>query len=484
MKCSPLFFAILVAAVSCSNKSGTTGGSGSSTRSGAGGGSGSGGGTVAEGNGCAAGLGIDAGFYTCVREFFVSPSGSDANDGKSQATALNTIGAATKLTLKGGDCVTVAAGTYQENVVVAASGSAETCTGYVVFRAASQGAAKIVSDDMYHGVWVDADYVMVDGFDLHDTATGAAFAAGTNEMAGGHVIVHHHVAAIRNIAHDSGGSGLSALHADYIRFEANDVYGNAATSPYAESGINLWEAQASDQKPGFHIVVRNNASHENGNWNVANPSDGEGIILDTFDFADATYGTTPYHQDSLVENNVCWGNGGRGIEIAGAGPTSYVTVRNNTVFDDNRQQLPWPGAEIVGMGNHNEFYDNIAIVGPDAKDGPMNSGLTVALQDGCGTQMGVAVTSGSVWEGNIGFSLLPGNRLTQSSCPAPVSSTKNQLGVDPGLAAPSVSATSALAFAISPSSHAAHAGSAASYAPFDYVYKKRQTPPSVGAFEP
>jgi hypothetical protein len=324
----------------------------------------------------------------------------------------------------------------------------------------------------------------VDGFDLHDTSTGAAFAAGTNEMAGGHVIVRHHVAAIRNVAHDSGGSGLSALHADYVRFEGNVVHHNAATSPYAESGINLWEAQASDTKAGFHIVVRDNASYQNGNWNVPSPSDGEGIILDKFDYADPMYGTTPYQQQSLVENNVCGGNGGRGIEIAGAGPTSYVTVRNNTVFDDNRQQLPWPGAEIVSIGNHNELYDNIAVVGPDAKDGPMGNGLTVALQDGCGMQSGVAVTTGSVWQGNIAFSLLPGNRLSESTCPAQVSGSANQLGVDPGLDAPALSATNAQAFGIGGSSHAAHAGSATSYAPFDFAYRKRPSPPSAGAFEP
>ncbi len=214
------------------------------------------------------------------------------------------------------------------------------------------------------------------------------------------------------------------------------------------------------RRPGFHIVIRNNVSYQNGEWNIANPTDGEGIILDTFDYADSTYGTTPYHQQSLVENNVVWGNGGRGIEVAGAGPTSYVTVRNNTVFDDNRQQLPWAGGEIVSIGNHNEFYDNIAIVGPDEKDGPNGGGLTVALEDGCGTQGGVAVTTGSVWQGNVAYSMLTGNRLSYSSCPAPISATANMLGVDPALAAPSMTATSAQAFRLGASSPAAHAGTA------------------------
>ncbi len=457
------------------------GGATSTTSSGAGGAAGT---TVTPGNGCAAGLGIDAGFYTCAHQYFVSPSGSDQNGGTSLADALATVGAATRLPLVGGDCVTIADGTYHETVSITTSGSADTCTGYVVFRAASQGGAKIVSTDQYQGVMVAASYVMIDGLDMQDTSTGSAFVAGTNDVVNGHVVVQHHVAVVRSVAHESGGAGLSAIHADYIRFEGNTVFENSATSPYGDSGIDLWEAQAFDAAPGFHIVIRNNVSYQNGEWKLANPTDGEGIILDSFDYADATYGTTPYHQSSLVENNVIWGNGGRGIEVGGVGPTSYVTIRNNTVFDDNRQQLPWPGAEIQSVGNQNEIYDNIAIVGPDDLDGPGGDGLTTVFQDSCGTQGGVVVAPGATWAGNLAFSMRSGNRLTNTNCANPISPAANLLGTDPALAAPSMSALTAQAFAITASSPAAHAGSAQSYAPFDFAYRKRPDPPSIGAFEP
>ncbi len=440
---------------------------------------------VAPGNGCPAALGIDAGFYTCSRQFFVSPSGSDTNSGTSLAQALATVGAATKLSLQGGDCVTVEAGTYNEAVVLSTPGSADTCTGYVVFRAASPGAAKIVSANPYQTVTAAASYVMLDGFDLQDTGDGAAFSAGTNTVVGGHVVVYHHIAAIRNIAHDSGGGGILAIHTDYIRFEGNTVYKTSTTSPYYESGMSLWEAQASDTAPGFHIVIRNNISYQNAEWNVANATDGEGIILDSFDYTDTTYGTTPYHQQSLVENNVVWGNGGRGIQIGAVGPTSYVTVRNNTAFDNNRQQFPFSGAEIASEGNYNELYNNVAIVGPDDQDEPGGAVLTVALQDDCGAYGGVTASTGSVWQNNIAYSILSGNRLSGSNnCPAAVSATANRLGVSPALAAASLSATTAAAFAIGASSPAAHAGTGASYAPFDFNYEKRPNPPSIGAFEP
>jgi serralysin len=449
--------------------------------------------TVKPGNGCAAALGVDAGFYTCKAQYFVSPTGSDSNSGTSMADALQTIGAATKLSLQGGDCVTVADGTYDETVLVTGSGSADSCTGYVVFRAATTGGAKVVSTDPYNGFMVNASYVMVDGFDLEDTSTGSAFTAGTNTLDGGKVIVYHHIAAVRNIAHDSGGAGLGALHADYVRFEANTVYGNSSRSDYGDSGIDLWEMQASDALPGFHIVIRNNVSYGNVESGIpANlQTDGEGIILDSFDYADPAYGSTPYAQESLVENNVIWGNGGRGIEASGAQPTSHVTIRNNTVFDDNTQQQQYGGAEIVSWGNGNSVADNLVILGPGAQNGTAANQTTVAIADRCGpSSAGVNVTGGSVWSNNLVYSMKSGAPLSSSNCITDPSSYttipvgSNLMGVDPGLAAQTSTTPTVQDFTLGAGSPASHAGTSADFAPFDYAYVARPMPPSIGAFEP
>ncbi len=450
--------------------------------------------TVKPGNGCAAALGIDAGFYTCASQYFVAPTGNDANSGTSMASALKTIGAATKLSLQAGVCVTVADGTYNETVLVTSSGSADTCTGYVVLRAASPGGAKVVSTDAYNGFMVNASYVMVDGFDLEDTSTGSAFTAGTNTLSGGKVIVYHHIAALRNIAHDSGGAGLAALHADHVRFEGNSVYNNSSRSTYGDSGIDLWEMQASDTLPGFHIVIRNNVAYANVESNIpaSLQTDGEGIILDSFDYADPTYGTTPYAQQSLVENNVIWGNGGRGIEAAGAQPTSHVTIRNNTLFNDNTQLQQYGGSEIVSWGNGNSVSNNIVILGPQAQNGTAPNQTTVAIADRCGpSSAGVQIMGGSVWANNLVYTLKQGAPLSSSNCiTTPSSYTtipngSNLMGVDPGLAAESASGTLTVqSFTIVASSPATHAGTSTDFAPFDYGYLARPTPPSIGAFEP
>ena len=392
--------------------------------------------TVKPGNGCAAGLGIDAGFYTCSAQYFVSPTGSDSNSGTSMSAALKTLGAATKLPLKGGDCVTVADGTYGETVLVTSSGSADTCTGYVVFRSASPGGAKVVSSDPYNGFMVNSNYVMVDGFDLHDTSTGSAFTAGTNTLSNGKVIVYHHIAAIRNVAHDSGGAGLGALHADYVRFEGNTVYGNSSRSTYGDSGIDLW--------------------------------------------------------DSLVENNVIWGNGGRGIEASGAQPTSHVTIRNNTVWNDNVQQQQYGGSEIVSWGNGNAISNNIVILGPDAQNGTAANQTTVAIADRCGpSSAGVQITGGSTWANNLVYTMKTGAPLSSSNCVTTPSSYttipvgSNLMGVDPGLAAQtSTAALSVQDFTIGAGSPATHKATGADFAPYDFAYVTRPVPPSIGAFEP
>ena len=389
------------------------------------------------------------------------------------ANALQTLGAATRLPLKGGDCVTAADGTYSETVLVSTSGSTDTCTGYVVFRAASPGGAKVVSTDPNNGFMVNANYVTVDGFDLQDTSTGGAFTAGTNTVSGGKVIVYHHIAAVRNIAHDSGGAGLAALHSDYVRLEGNTVYGNSSRSDYGDSGIDLWEMQASDTLPGFHIVIRNNLSYSNVESDIpaSLQTDGEGIILDSFDYADPTYGTTPYMQKSLVENNVIWGNGGRGIEASGVQPTSYVTIRNNTLYDDNTQQQQYGGSEIVSWGNGNSVANNIVILGPDAHNGTAANQTTVAIADHCGpSPAGVQITGGSVWANNVVYSLKPGAPLSLSNCiTTPSSYTtipagSNLMGVNPGLVAESSSTTLTVKdFTLGASSPATHAGTSTDF---------------------
>ncbi len=186
-----------------------------------------------------------------------------------------------------------------------------------------------------------------------------------------------------------------------------------------------------------------------------------------------------------------WGNGGRGIEAAGAQPTSHVTIRNNTLFDDNTQQQEYGGAEIVSWGNGNSVANNVVILGPGAQNGTAANQTTVAIADRCGpSSAGVQITGGSVWANNLVYTMKSGAPLSSSDCittPANYSTIpagSNLMGVNPDLAAETSSAPTVQDFTIGASGAATHAGTSTDSAPFDSAYVVRPDPPSIGAFEP
>src|SRR5215471_17075156 len=62
-------------------------------------------------------------FYTCVRNFYVATTGNDSNDGSAGSPWL-TIQHADTSSRIGGDCINVAPGTYQANVLIQHGGNA------------------------------------------------------------------------------------------------------------------------------------------------------------------------------------------------------------------------------------------------------------------------------------------------------------------------------------------------------------------------
>src|SRR5882757_5172814 len=76
---------------------------------------------------------VNAPFYSCLRNFYVAPTGNDSNAG-AQTSPWRTIQHADGTSRKPGDCINVAAGTYNAGVLVQHGGNAPTPTGYVVYR--------------------------------------------------------------------------------------------------------------------------------------------------------------------------------------------------------------------------------------------------------------------------------------------------------------------------------------------------------------
>lgn len=342
--------------------------------------------------------------------YYVDTNGNDFANG-TLSTPWKTISRATQGPIKPGDEVIVKAGTYREQAWLGKDGTADH---YITFRSEVPGGARLrpPSPDAYSTLNVRADYIRIEGFDV----VGG----------GGHAIDvedSHHVEIKGNIAHDSGGSGISTAKSDWLTIEDNRVYGNAATNGYQCSGISLWQSVDLAAGDGeFRNIIRNNVTYDNlqGPAITWEHTDGNGIIIDGFH-------DTNYKHGTLIEGNLSYGNGGKGIHVF---LSDYVTVRNNTAWHNNRDNAnpgSWRGELSNAMGSHNVWVNNIGVADPGTN--PWNRAINNVTTNGY-------VNKNVRWYNNITFNGIPGQASVLSDYGMPSAVNGNLLGLDPLLASP------------------------------------------------
>ena len=364
-------------------------------------------------------------FYTCATNYYVSATmGNDSTGNGSSGAPWSSISKAiATLAAKGGThggvCVNVAPGTYAESVNAGAlSGSSDTATGYFVLRSTLLHAAIIENStnnqyDYVNGIsFTSASNIVVDGFTVDGSINQSPAnidGVGINIAGSGtNTCTAHHLRIFNNLVHGWGGSGIATQYSDYNDWEGNVVYDNCNFSQYGESGIdpwvpvaldaNFWSTSSMDtNSAAFHYIIRGNIAFYNEEIDIAWAShyDGCGLELDTFN---GDGGNLPYLQRTLVDNNLCFGNGGAGIETGGDGG-SYVTLRNNTCYDNviDNQNNSTARAEIAiagSLGCHNDvIVNNIAWANPASN--PNNVAL---LDNGFGPE-----NSSNSWANNLSY---------------------------------------------------------------------------------
>jgi parallel beta-helix repeat protein len=260
-----------------------------------------------------------------------------------------------------GDTLHVMPGTYP-GLFLSASGSAGGGMVRYVGDPTSRPKIYVTSGNAIE-VASGAHYIYISGFETQSTAlnkNGVFLETATP--------VHHIV--IDNIyAHDNSCAGISAIHADYLQVTNSVVANNAITSSLDCSGIDVYQLTNVDTAPGFHNVISGNIAYGNRNTVPASgmPSvtDGNGIILDDFDHTQNGYGSIApaYTGATLVQNNITFNNGGRGIHVYFS---NNVLVRNNTVYgNETSPAFSVPGfAEIQAIRASNvQIYNNVIYVG-------------------------------------------------------------------------------------------------------------------------
>jgi serralysin len=378
--------------------------------------------------------------YQCIRNFYVSTTGSDAAAG-TQTAPWKSLRRADTSDRTGGDCINVSPGTYSAGLNVKHGGNLASPRGYVVYRCQVLDACKITAtggngDPAFtFNTTGGPNYVMIDGFELA-ARSQVAYGSGiyiSDNGTGGPTTARsaHHVWILNNIIHGYGNAGIGTNRNDWTLILHNTVYDNARVTCDAQgSGIGIvvpavtpnYTLTADDKKwAPFHQIVSWNVAYDNaltrcGNANAAYNTDGNGIIIDTFNGAGVN--DVPYPDQTLVANNVVYGNGGKGIQVF---RSSYVTVANNTAYNNNLD--PWnagfPRGEISNSGGtSNAYLNNIAYTIPaTSKSDPRCQGASYDIAPApCPLMANVAffgggsagVTDvGNSWSNNISFGGAP-----------------------------------------------------------------------------
>ncbi len=163
----------------------------------------------------------------------------------------------------------------------------------------------------------------------------------------------HDVRVANNYIEGFGGAGISFVKSSRVRIEGNEVRNNAMRSHYQGSGISLYRSEGA-AGAGISNVIRNNYVVGNRNEVRATDgriTDGNCIILDELDLSG-------YQGSTLIENNVCLENGGRGVLLFWS---SNVTARNNTLIGNgwSPELSSGRGEMAAGHGTNIVFNNNL-----------------------------------------------------------------------------------------------------------------------------
>jgi parallel beta-helix repeat protein len=367
------------------------------------------------------------------RSFYVATWGDDSNPGTLDAP-FRSIGHAFAGVpdLGANDSVIVMPGDYAEQVVVSRGGDA---TGFLTLRSHVRHGARIRSPkDTYSAVNIVSSYVVFEGFDVRAGGDGhgieATFLDGKPANNG-----PHHLRILDNVSHDNAGSGIGLAYGDFYTLEGNVCHGNCATNGYQGSGISIYAARAVvGPAAPFRNFVRRNVCFDNIAIDLPGDpepphSDGNGIIIDDLKNSQTGHPAGSYPFATLVENNVAFRNGGRGVHVY---LSDNVRILNNTSYHNNRDQLnrgTWRG-ELSNIAASNTIWaNNIAVADPkiNPRNTAINEGSTEKLQS-----RNVAWHNNLTFDGRVGRDSLDLQRRNHTLSSR--HSYRNLLGVDPQFA--------------------------------------------------
>jgi parallel beta-helix repeat protein len=330
-------------------------------------------------------------------DYYVSPAGSNANDGLTPASAFQTLNYAADQT-EPGDTVFVMDGTYTNsssasNVLdIYNSGTSDSRITYKNYPGANP--LIVLTENNWSGIAIQgADYITIDGFQIvgnNDAITleyaiSEQFNTGNPATSGNGIGItreynndsnkpHHNV--IRNcVISKCGGGGIYGYWADYTTIENNTIFECAWYAPYGNSAISLYQNWNSDSADVVRNYIVGNTCYRNENYipfiAIGEITDGNGIIID--DGRNTQNNSTQgiYLGKTYIANNLIYDNGGRGIHVY---LSDNVVIANNTCYQNCKSRAIQDGEFTAYSSDNILIVNNIAF--PSAGILPIDEGNT------------------------------------------------------------------------------------------------------------
>ena len=331
--------------------------------------------------------------------YYVSPTGDDNNNGTSPSTPFQNLSkfSFNSSPLNPGDVVYLMNGTHgAADLAVGNTGNAlveitksGTLANPIKFTN-YPGHTPLIQFNGWNAILIKASHIIIDGLKVRGANSVLTLEGALNQgkscanptapyesKYNGNGInidgrlsvsaVHPVNITIRNCeVYECGGGGIATLEADYLTIENNITYNNAWYSVFANSGISVFHAFNSDNNTtDYKTIIRNNISYGNEQkvpWPSASCTftDGNGIIIDDFrnTQTSSTIRGQVYLGKTLVENNVVFNNGGRGVHAYIADNCTFI---NNTSYNNNATATINDGEITIVNSNNARVFNNVMV---------------------------------------------------------------------------------------------------------------------------
>jgi len=298
--------------------------------------------------------------------YYLSPSGSDANDGRTLGTPWLTP----RHSVTCGDVILASSSTAyaaanfrtgQWGVVNCPAGNNVAWLKCAVFNT-----CKITINSTGHNAMAPTQsYWGIQGWEV--SATTFSGNQCFNAYAPDFTHTVHHIIFANNVANGCGDGGITvgssviggpaSVGTDYVAIVGNIVYNAAQDNANCYSGIDIVPPTNSDYLPGTHIYIAGNYVWGNVDPNPCGggtPSDGNGILVDTPD-------ATLYQGQIVIENNIAIYNGGAGIRANVSTSGAPILIRYNTSFGNETGAINGFCGEIEDISSFTtQVWFNIA----------------------------------------------------------------------------------------------------------------------------